>query len=165
MEDLKVIDIEKFIADTRISELDLQKAFLEQSSLRAYYGHKAAQLEAYASKAKMVFECREANLAKRIRKEFAEQGVKVTEKMVDEAVKTSPEWIKAKNAVFVAQAHADVAKACVSSLIDRRDMLIQLGADRRDETKGQLRMMEIQNDNDRISSIRNLAKKIVPSPT
>ena len=154
------IDIEKFVNETRISEVDLDKAFFEQSSLRAYYGAMAANFESYANRLKTAFEAREAMMAKKIRAEAAENKIKLSEKMVEELLRSTPEWVRAKNAVYEAQAQADIAKACVQSLVDRRDMLIQLGADRRDESKGQLRMLEIQKENSRLASIRDKARNL-----
>ena len=153
----KKLDVEKFVRDTRISEVDLDKAFLEQSSLRAYYGALAAEYESFANRLETVVEAKEAVLAREIRAQALNENKKLSEKMVEELVRSDPKWIKMKNAVYEAQAQATIAKAFVQSLIDRRDMLIQLGADRRDESKGQLRMLEIQKDNAKLASIRQKA--------
>lgn len=153
----KKLDVEKFVRDTRISEVDLDKAFFEQSSLRAYYGALAAEYESFANRLETVVEAKEAVLAREIRAQALNENKKLSEKMVEELVRSDPKWIKMKNAVYEAQAQATIAKAFVQSLIDRRDMLIQLGADRRDESKGQLRMLEIQKDNAKLASIRQKA--------
>lgn len=153
----KKLDVEKFVRDTRISEVDLDKAFFEQSSLRAYYGALAAEYESFANRLETVVEAKEAVLAREIRAQALAENKKLSEKMVEELVRSDPKWIKMKNAVYEAQAQATIAKAFVQSLIDRRDMLIQLGADRRDESKGQLRMLEIQKDNAKLASIRQKA--------
>lgn len=154
------LDVEKFVRDTRISEIDLDKAFLEQSSLRAYYGALAAERESFANRLETVVDAKEATLARQIRAKALDEGKKLSEKMVEELVRSDPSWIKMKNAVYEAQAQASIAKAFVQSLVDRRDMLIQLGADRRDESKGQLRMLEIQKDNAKLASIRQRAQNL-----
>lgn len=148
------IDVEKFIRDTRISEVDLDKAFFEQASLRAYYGALAAERESFANRLETAFESQEALLSRNIRQSLIEQKIKPTEKMIEEIMRSDSKWVKMKNAVYEAQAQATIAKALVQSLVDRRDMLIQLGADRRDESKGQLRMLEIQKDNAALASVR-----------
>ena len=156
----KKLDVEKFVRDTRISEVDLDKAFFEQSSLRAYYGALAAEYESFANRLETVVEAKEAVIARQIRAQALNENKKLSEKMVEELVRSDPKWIKMKNAVYEAQAQATIAKAFVQSLIDRRDMLIQLGADRRDESKGQLRMLEIQKDNAKLASIRQKAQNL-----
>ena len=160
MKPLTGINIDEFIEETRISEIGLDDAFQKQSSLRAYYGALAARYEAVASKAKMLFEVKEATLFKQYRDKFAEDGVKTTEKMIENAVKMDPQWLEAKQTYINAECHADIAKSLVASLVDRKDMLIQIGADRRDENKGALRMMEVQQQNDQLNALRERAKQV-----
>lgn len=64
--------------------------------------------------------------------------------MVENAVKTDPRWLAGKENVIEAETIAAVNKSLAISLADRRDMLIQLGADRRDEAKGQARLLAAQ---------------------
>lgn len=157
---LEKINVEKFIEDTRITEIDLDNCFQQQSSLRAYYGTVGAQYEAQANKLKAAFEYHEACLFKEYRDKFAEDGIKTTEKALENAVKMDKRWLSAKKQYIDAQCESDIAKALVASLIDRKDMLIQIGADRRDESKGQLRMMEIQKENSRLENLRERAQQV-----
>ena len=141
-------------------KLTLIKLFLNNLHLRAYYGALAAERESFANRLETVVDAKEATLARQIRAKALDEGKKLSEKMVEELVRSDPSWIKMKNAVYEAQAQASIAKAFVQSLVDRRDMLIQLGADRRDESKGQLRMLEIQKDNAKLASIRQRAQNL-----
>lgn len=138
------IDVEKFQADTLVCETNLDQAMMEQSGMRAFYGAQAAYAEAQVSRTKAKFEIIEAKLFDHHRKELAKTAEKVTEKMVESAVKMDPRWLAAKNAVIEAQTIADVNKGLTFALADRRDMLIQLGADRREEFKGQVRIVDQQ---------------------
>lgn len=156
-----LIDVDKFIDDTKINEVNLDDCFQKQSSLRAYYGSLAAQYEANASKAKMLFEIREAQVFKEIRDSMVASGVKPTEKAIENAVKTDPRWIKERSKMIDMQCQADIARALVTSLVDRRDMLIQLGADRRGESKGQLRMMAAQEEADRMVRLQTQVKALI----
>lgn len=142
------VDVDQFRADTRISEATLDTCMIEQNGLRAYYGAQAAQAEAQADRLKAKFDVVEATLYDEHRKALALAGEKVTEKMVENAVKMDRRWIKAKNMVIEAGTIATINKNLVESLKDRRDMIIQLGADRRDEYKGQARVMADQSDRD-----------------
>lgn len=119
----------------------MDKAMMEQAGLRAFYGAQAANAEAQASREKAKFEILEARLYELIRKQLASEGEKVTEKMIEAAVKKDPRWLAGKNRVIEAEAIAGINKSLAISLADRRDMLIQLGSDRREEFKGQLRIV------------------------
>lgn len=140
--------IAKFIEETRITDANLDKCFQEQSSLRAYYGACSAQADLKYNRLKLQFDVQEAALYKEVRERFTAMNVKSTEKMIENEVKVDPRWQDLKGKVLDAECEADVLKNLVMSLNDRRDMLIQCGADRRDETKGQLRAMEILKGRD-----------------
>lgn len=149
--DLKFfIDPEEFRSRTAISDVNLDSCFMEQSGLRAYYGAQAAYAESQASREKARFEILEAKLyATHRTKLAADPAIKITEKVVEAAVKSDPVWFTMKSRVIDAEQIAAVNKAIAVSMADRRDMLIQLGADRRDESKGNLRMQEANDLADR----------------
>lgn len=136
------IDVAVFKAETSISPTNLDDAMMQQSSLRATYGELAARAEAQADRVKIQVEVKEAELYDKHRKLLAGSGEKVTEKAVENAVKLDPTWRAIKNRQIEAETIAAINKSLVASLNDRRDMMIQLGADRREEGKGQLRVLE-----------------------
>jgi hypothetical protein len=154
------IDVDKFRVDTRVTDVNLDQCMIEQNGHRAFYGAQAARAEAQASRLKARFEVIEATLFDRHRKALALIGEKTTEKMIDGAVKLDPLWLKAKNLVIEGETVASINKAMVESLKDRRDMIIQLGADRRDEYKGQARTMAERDQREELSNrARNSAKQ------
>lgn len=146
------VDVNQFNRDTKLTEATLDAAMMEQSGLRAFYGSQAAQAEAQHSRLKVRFEVLEAKLYDEHRKALAAGGEKVTEKMVENAVKLDPRWIKGKNTVIEAETIASINKSLVISLADRRDMMIQLGADRREEFKGGVRILAEQNERDSLAA-------------
>lgn len=145
------VDVNQFNRDTKLTEATLDTAMMEQASLRAFYGSQAANAEAQHSRLKVRFDVLEAKLYDEHRKTLAAGGEKVTEKMVENAVKLDPRWSKAKNAVIEAETIASINKSLVISLADRRDMMIQLGADRREEYKGQLRITAAQDERESLA--------------
>lgn len=151
------IDPNTFKDETSIRQHNLDTCFMEQSSLRAYYGSMAANAEAQAARAKTKFEVLEARLYDHHRKILVDSGVKATEKMVENAVKTDPRWLEGKERVIDADTIASVNKALAISLADRRDMLIQLGADRRDESKGQARLLAIKEEQENLRQTASTA--------
>jgi hypothetical protein len=144
------VDVDQFRDDTRVTEANLDQCMIEQNGLRAWYGAVAARAEAQAARVKAKFEVVEATLYDHHRKELAKSGEKTTEKMVENAVKLDPRWLKAKNMVIEAETIAAINKGLVESIKDRRDMIIQLGADRRDEYKGAARVLAEQGQRDEL---------------
>ena len=146
------VDVNEFNRDTKLTEATLDTAMMEQAALRAFYGTQAAQAEAQHARLKVRFDVLEAKLYDEHRKELAASGEKVTEKMVENAVKLDPRWIQGKNTVIEAETIASVNKSLVISLADRRDMMIQLGADRREEFKGGVRILADQNERETLAA-------------
>lgn len=158
------IDPNEFKKETQVKDYNLDSCFMEQSSLRAHYGALAARAEAQASLCKVKFEVLEARLYDAHRKILTDAGAKVTEKMVENAVKTDPRWMAGKENVIEAETIASVNKSLAISLADRRDMLIQLGADRRDEAKGQARLLAAQAERDSMAGRAADAGKAALNP-
>lgn len=134
-------DPTKFRVETSISDVDLDRCMIEQNGLRSFYGANAARAEAQADRLKLKVDVLEAKLYEEERRLAAEDGEKVTERMLENRVKSNPIWMKAKLAVIDAQGVSGINKALVESLKDRKDMLVQLGADRRGEMQGAVRTM------------------------
>lgn len=154
------IDVTEFNKETKLTEATLDKCMIEQAGLRSWYGAQAAYAEAQHDRLKVKFDVLEAGLYDHHRKELAASGEKVTEKMVENAVKLDSRWLKGKNAVIEAETIANVNKSLVTSLADRRDMMIQLGADRRDEYKGAARVLAEREEH---SSMASKAKNAAQS--
>lgn len=157
------VDVEQFRKDTRVTEATLDSAMFEQAGLRAYYGTMAANAEAQSARVKAKFEVVEATLYDHHRKQLAASGEKTTEKMVENAVRLDPRWINAKNLLIESETIASINKSLVESLKDRRDMIIQLGADRRDEYKGAARVLAEQQDRDDIRARAIAAGRVAQS--
>lgn len=153
------VDIQSFNRDTKLTEATLDSAMMEQSGLRAFYGSQAAQAEAQHARLKVRFEVLEAKLYDEHRKALAAGTEKVTEKMVENAVKLDPRWLKGKNTVIEADTIASINKSLVISLADRKDMMVQLGADRREEFKGGVRILAAQDERDSIAERAKAAFK------
>lgn len=133
-------DPKQFRIDTGISDHDLDRCFMEQSGLFSHYSSNGARSEAQHARLKLKFEVLEAKLYEEERRIAVEEGEKVTEKMLENRVKTNPLWVKTKLAVINAAGVSDINKGLTESLRHRKDMLVQMGADRRGEMQGQARM-------------------------
>ena len=126
--------------DTNISQTKIDECVCRQAGLRAYWGIRQANAEAQLAFIKRKFETIEAQLYAKYRKAQVEAGEKATEKSIENAVRQDNVWKAMKDVVIEANRIADLNRAAVNAINDRRDMLIQLGADRRDERKGTMRI-------------------------
>ena len=135
-----IIDYSEFVRDTNIGT-DLDSAFKSQASLFAFYAGKYHKASLQADKFETLMKIAEAKIGKDFRDLSAKEGTKITEKMVEAHVITQPAYIKAKMQYHEARGISDLVKNCLDSLRQRRDMLIQLGANEREERKGDMAMM------------------------
>lgn len=152
------IPAEQWTADTRVSEVTLNENMMQQAGLRAFYGVQAAMAEQQHSKLKQRLELTEASLSDKYRRQFVAAGEKVTEKMIESAVRQDEAYQKVKNLVIEAESIVNQNKAIVAAMGDRKDMLVQLGADRRNEMQGQLRVMEQQARDNAFNDMKESAK-------
>ncbi len=131
-----IIDAKEFANVVKLSEVGLSVAMMTQAGHKSYYGMMSAQAEQQHAKAKLQFEITEARLYEFHRSALVAKGEKATEKQVEAAVRMDAQYMIAKNRVIEAEGIANIAKSCVLALNDKRDMIIQIGADRREELKG-----------------------------
>lgn len=135
-------NLDEFLRETKVTEATLDACMYDQAGLMAYYVARHAETEAQLSRIKQQFNTLEARLYDAYRKKFLKEGEKVTEKAIENAVRMDQQWVDKSLELIEAQTYADIHKGFVSSLHDRRGMLMQIGADRREEMKGSLRIRE-----------------------
>jgi hypothetical protein len=155
------VPAEQWQKDTRVSELTLNENMMQQAGLRAFYGVQAAMAEQQHSKLKQRLELTEAQLNDTYRRAFVTAGEKVTEKMIEAAIHKDATYQKVKNLVIEAESIVNQNKAIVAAMGDRKDMLVQLGADRRNEMQGQLRVMEQQARDNAFNDLKETAKSAI----
>jgi hypothetical protein len=154
------VDVEQFNVDTGVSDHNLDKCMMEQSSLYAFYASNAAHAEAQHDRLNTKFDVIEATLNDHHRKLLVATGEKFTEKMVENAVKMDARWMKGYNKVIEAKTIASVNKGLVEALRQRRDMVIQMGADRREGMKGEVRTMMQRDERE---DLHNRALRVAAS--
>lgn len=128
----------QFKSDVSVNIADLDDAFTRQASLFAHYGMQAARASEQVDNLKLLQEVKEAQLSNEHRESLLAEGGKVTEKMIDSAVLTDPRYIKIRKAYNEAKGVLEMNKASTEAFRQRRDMLIQIGADAREEKKGEI---------------------------
>jgi len=154
------IDPVQFKEDIGVNMVDLNNAFISQASLFAHYGMQSARAAEQHENSKLILETKEAQLNVHHRHLLLDTGVKITEAMVTNAVLTDPIYLKARKLLNEAKGVLEMNKATTEAFRQRRDMLIQLGADAREERKGEMfvKTVELRNS-ERESSIADLRDK------
>ena len=87
------------------------------------------------SRAKMAVELAESKADKAIRDEMTEAGEKITEAVIGKKLITNGLVIKAKKAYNEAKGNYELCRDIKEAWSQRRDMLIQIGSDLRNERK------------------------------
>jgi len=128
----------QFKEDVSVNVADLDDAFVRQASLFAHYGMQTARAVEQMDNLKLLLEVKEAQLNNEHREALLAQGGKVTEAMISNAVLTDSRYIKTRKAFNEAKGVLEINKASTEAFRQRRDMLIQIGADAREERKGEV---------------------------
>lgn len=134
--------------DVAFNPNDLDDAMVKQASMFVHYANLASLAKMQYDRMKAAFEILESKLDNIHRERMKADGAKVTEAQIAAAVKTDPRWWQAQQRLIRAKGIADLAANAREAFSQRRDMLIQMGSDRRNERSGQLRIMEGQRQVD-----------------
>lgn len=133
---------QQLIRDTSISPEDLDSAFISQASLFAFYAEQSRIANKKVDNFKMRIDMVEAELDKEIRDEAALTSSKITEKSIEQEIKRSERYQKAVMSYNDAKAMAQLLRDSLDALKQRKDMLIQLGNNQREEFRSKLLMNE-----------------------
>jgi hypothetical protein len=135
-----VFDPVAYRDDVDIDQSNLSNAFTRQAALFAYYAGIHANAVRVESRMKLLADIEESRIDKDIRDRAADSGGKVTEKQIEQEIARTPTYITAVHAYNEAKANTALAWSATEAFRQRRDMLIQLGANQREEMKGEARM-------------------------
>jgi len=130
------IEADRLKQDLEFSDANISTAMTRQAPLFAHYSTLAHKAQYQADRAKQHCELVEAQLNQAFRDQFISEGVKYTEKMIESAIIRDAGYQAAMKKRHEASAIAEMVKSAADSFRHRRDMLIQVGADLREEKKG-----------------------------
>ena len=149
------ITAESLKRDVHIDIENLDTVCVEHASLFVHYANIKAKARAQFEKMKAAFDILESRMyaEKRVLL-MADATKKTTEAQVDAAVKSDPRWWGGKNRVIEAQGVYDLSANAASAFEQRRDMIIQIGSDRRNERKGEIRIVQQNRDAAVAASVR-----------
>jgi len=124
-----------FATDITINEGDLNKEFIEQPSKFLKYAVTEAQAQALVLKAKFILETTEAEVASTIREDYRRRDLKLTEKQLESEVLKNSKYQHVMKEYLKAKEQADILRAARDAFTQRKDMLVQLGLARRQESE------------------------------
>lgn len=120
-------DHEKATKDLREYDADLSIEFMRQPALYAYYSALLVQAEAQYDRLSHTAEIGAARLDQAVRDEAAKAGSKVTEKQITTRISLDPRMIEMERAVRLAKVQVGYLKSTCQALVQRKDMLMQMG--------------------------------------
>lgn len=138
--------------DLRFTEATLDSSMIEQPSLFAHYAVIASNAQHHYETLKTLLEVREAKVGKMARDSMTDAGIKVTEGLIATEVAMNQGVVEHKLEVNAARAQWELAKATLEAFKQRRDMLQQMAAARREEMLGAMRIKAIEIEGDKRTS-------------
>ena len=129
-----------------------QDLFIDRSNLSGEYEAHASRFAWYSTAYELAMDAElrlkadlergYAQLDAQARASMTSQGLKITEKKVENMVITQPDYVALQTEYLDAKRNTGLLKAARDALIHRRDMLIGLGANYRAETQSDLSLRE-----------------------
>lgn len=153
-------DEDMFREEVSINANDITGAMMTNAALFAHYGHMAAKAEHQYEQLKTRMSKLEAVLYAQHREALAEGGKKVTEAQIDAAVKTDSRWLKLNDQVSQAKLIASMQDVNKRAFLQRGEFLRSIGADLREERRGEIRTMATEGKESELADARQRALKI-----
>lgn len=139
--DLKTfIDPDRLQDDLNFSTNNISLAMTRQAALFAHYSNLSAQAEYQRDRAKQQVDLLKATLDQKFRDSLSMAGTKYTETSLDSLITKDSTYQAAVTRAHEARAIAKMVDTAADSFRHRKDMLIQVGADAREEKKGNMLM-------------------------
>lgn len=132
-------DAAQIAEDVSFTEATLDDEMIRQPALVAHYGRLVADLQYKMDTAKQILEITESRAAQEMRDEAADNGTKITETQINSTLPTREKVMKARKQYNRAKADFEAAKTALESLRHKKDMMIQIGVNRRSELENKIR--------------------------
>lgn len=123
---------------------DINEAHIDQAGKFAFWASVSEVAKANVEMAKADMETAEAEADEKARKYLEMEGIKITEKAVERAIKGESSFVDAQKKYLQAKRNAGVLKSVAEAFEHRKEMIIGLGANHRQEYDGsrELRTMK-----------------------
>lgn len=142
--------------DLKISRADVDVSMRDQAGLYGHYAQISMRAGLSADRKKSELEILEAQVDEELRNKAADEGVKITEASLAKKILLDSRVQAKRYELNKAKAEAALAKEALEALKMRRDMLVQIGKDRREEMLGDVR---VQAHDSRMGALKDDALK------
>lgn len=129
---------EQVTEDISFTEATLDDSMVEQPSLVAHYGRLLAEAEYEVDLAKQKLEIAESKAAHQLRDDAAEEGKKISEAQITSTLPTVETVVRARMNLNKAKVEFGAMKAAFEALRHKKDMMVQIGVNRRTEIEGKI---------------------------
>lgn len=120
-----LIDPKQMKEDVAFSDVDLDSAWMDQSVKAASYGVLSARAEHQEAAAKNRLAIVEASISNELREHYASEGIKVTEKRLENEVIADSRYQQAFKDWNDAKLITGLGRTAIEALRQRRDMVVQ----------------------------------------
>ena len=143
------INFDDFADDIRIEEVDLDNSFRSQASLFANYAVMGFNAMRSAADKKIILDVTRSEIDREIRQRAEDEATaetdpkkvkKITEASITAEIDRTKKYVIALRGYNEAQAIEKLSANALEAFKQRRDMLVQLGANQREDKKGDLWM-------------------------
>lgn len=152
---------DSFREEIAINANDITGAMMTNAAMYAHYGSMAAKAEHQYDQLKTRMAKLEAILYATHRENLAKEKGKPSEAMVDAAVKTDPRWLKLSDQVAQAKLIMSMQDVNKRAFQQRGEFLRSIGADLREERRGDVRTMAVEGKEAELDDAKARALKIV----
>lgn len=119
------IDSSKLRDDMAFNENDLDNALMSQAPIYVHYGVLCAKANAQLDRKKNQLEIVRAELDGQVRRDLADRGLKITEKVVEAEILIQPKFQEAQEEVIQAKTVAGLTRTAVEGMEQKQQMIIQ----------------------------------------
>lgn len=147
--------------DVGFDEAHLDDNMVQQPSLVAHYGRLLAESQYDMDTAKQKMEIAESKAAHALREEANDEGKKISEAQINSTLPTVPSVVKARMQYNRAKADHEGMKTTFEALRHKKDMMVQIGVNRRTEIEGKINgLIRTEKRDEADAELRREAKQM-----
>jgi len=152
---------EEIAEDVGFTEAQLDDNMVNQPSLVAHYGRLLAEAQYDSDYAKQMMEIAESKVAHKLREEANDEGKKISEAQINSTLPTVTSVVKARMTYNRAKSNHEAMKTTFEALRHKKDMMVQIGVNRRTEIEGKINgLIRSDNQDESARNLRQEAKNI-----
>lgn len=157
----KLPSADEIADDVGFDEAHLDDNMVRQPSLVAHYGRLLAEAQYDMDTAKQKLEITESKAAHQLREDANEEGKKISEAQINSTLPTVPSVVKARMQYNRAKADHEGMKTTFEALRHKKDMMVQIGVNRRTEIEGKINgLIRAEKQDDAAADLRREAKNM-----